>query len=105
MSYTFCHETLNAYQLAVPVARAMRAAKFARGDADLADQARRAAQSMVLNIAEGRAHTGKARLHHYAVAHGSAAELCAVLDLVDLPDREALQDQLRRVGLLLHRLR
>lgn len=105
MSYVFDHESLHAYQIAVPIARELRKAKFPPGDADLADQARRASQSMALNIAEGRARTGKSRLHHYAIAHGSAAELCAVLDLVEIPNHVELQVRLRRVGLLLHRLR
>ena len=100
----FGHETLAAYQQAVPVARWVRQVSWPRGDADLGDQARRAAASVVLNIAEGHAHTGKARLHHYRIARGSAAELCAVLDLVAPAGAAEQQEALRRVGVMLERL-
>ena len=50
-------------------------------DAKLADQLRRAAQSVVLNIAEGRGNdAGNARLR-FATACGSAKEVRAALSL------------------------
>ena len=50
-------------------------------DAKLADQLRRAAQSVVLNIAEGRGNdAGNARLR-FATACGSAKEVRAALHL------------------------
>ena len=50
-------------------------------DAKLADQLRRAAQSVVLNIAEGRGNdAGNARLR-FATACGSAKEVRAALDV------------------------
>ena len=45
--------------------------KVPSGYADLADQARRAAASGPLNLAEGAGRTGKARVNHYRIAHGS----------------------------------
>lgn len=52
---------------------------LARHDADLARQVRRAAASVVLNIAEGAERRGKDRLHHYRViAHFLCATLRAV---------------------------
>lgn len=42
---------------------------------------RRAAASVVLNIAEGTQRTGKDRLHHYRIAAGSAAEVRSALGL------------------------
>ena len=50
-------------------------------DRDLAQQARRAASSIALNLAEGSQRQGKDRLHHYRIAGGSAAELKAALRL------------------------
>ena len=103
MSY-FDHERLNVYTLAVDVARAVAAARFPRGDADLRDQAVRASRSVVLNIAEGCARGGGASKNHYRIALGSAAETCAAFDLASVTDSKALQDKLRRVGAMLSRL-
>jgi four helix bundle protein len=44
-------------------------------DRNLADQARRAATSVPLNLSEGRRRVGKDRLHLFRVAAGSAAEV------------------------------
>ena len=82
----------------------MRRARFPRGDADLKDQGVRCSGSTVLNIAEGRAHGGKAEQNHYRIALGSAAEACAVLDVVDLAGAHEQQQKLRRVGAMLNRM-
>ena len=53
-----------------------------KGHAELADQLRRAAQSVPQNIAEGcgrRSRADKAR--HYAIARGSAMECASHLDV------------------------
>jgi four helix bundle protein len=50
-------------------------------DRDLTDQIRRAAASVVLNIAEGAQRSGKDRLHCFRIAAGSAAEVRAGLTL------------------------
>ena len=47
----------------------------ARRDRALADQMRRAASSVPLNIAEGSRRTGRDRKHSYRIAAGSAHEL------------------------------
>ena len=60
---------------------------------------------MVLNLAEGAYRSGKDRQRHFRIAMGSAAETCAVLDLVDLPDGAARQAELRRVVAMLCKLR
>ncbi len=103
MSY-FDHERLDAYSLALDVARAVAAARFPRGDADLRDQAVRASRSVVLNIAEGCARGGAAGKNHFRIARGSAAETCAALDLATVADAGAMQDKLRRIGAMLSRL-
>jgi len=59
--------------------------RLPRGDSTLADQWRRAAMSVPLNIGEG---TGKAstaeRAHCYAVARGESMECGTILDVVRL---------------------
>ena len=103
--FRFAHETLDAYGLAVEVARWFRRAQWPRGSAHLKDQGCRAMESAVLNIAEGRSRGGeKAGANHLRIALGSAAEACAVLDLVDLDEAAAQQEKLRRVGVMLTRL-
>jgi len=54
-----------------------------KGHADLADQLRRAAQSVPQNIAEGCGRTTRAdKAKHYAIARGSAMESASHLDVM-----------------------
>jgi four helix bundle protein len=78
---------------------------IAKRDRDLADQMRRAANSVVLNIAEGARHFDGNRRKHYAIAHGSAFEVKAAVDVAkrwqiidDAPRTYATLDRL--LGLL-----
>ncbi|HUS28827.1 MAG TPA: four helix bundle protein [Kofleriaceae bacterium] len=48
-------------------------------DRDLADQIRRAASSVALNLGEGQRSEKGNKRKHYAVAHGSANEVRAAL--------------------------
>jgi len=50
-----------------------------RRDPSLAQQVRRAAASVSLNLSEGRRRTGKDRIHLWRVAAGSAEEVVASL--------------------------
>src|SRR5579883_211260 len=50
-------------------------------DKSLADQTRRAVQSVVLNIAESRKRRGRDRIHGFRVASGSGEEARAALRL------------------------
>ena len=53
-----------------------------RGHGDLADQLRRAGQSVPLNIAESEGRVGPAdKARTYAIARGSAMECLAILDV------------------------
>jgi four helix bundle protein len=61
-----------------PVVQAM-----ARMDKPLADQLRRAASSVPLNIAEGNGRAGNDRLHHFRIAAGSAREVRAALHVAE----------------------
>jgi four helix bundle protein len=58
-----------------------------KGNADLADQLRRAAQSIPQNIAEGCGRTTRAdKAKHYTIARGSAMECAAHLDVMKLDE-------------------
>ena len=50
-----------------------------RNDRDLADQIRRAASSVALNLAEGQRSLKGNKAKHYSIAHGSANEVLAAL--------------------------
>jgi four helix bundle protein len=54
-----------------------------RGQSKLADQFKRAAMSIPLNIAEAAGKVSPAEAaHHYAIARGSAMECSAILDVI-----------------------
>ena len=76
-------EKFHAHQVALEMAASLRPVLDALGrqDRDLASQLRRAAASVVLNIAEGSGRWGKDRVQHYRIAAGSAAEAKAALEL------------------------
>ncbi len=102
MSHTFDYKTLDMYKLAVTVSRWMRATPWPAGNAMLRDQGVRAADSVALNIAEGRMRGGlRAGRSHYRIALGSAGEAAAVLDLIDLDGGPEHQQLLRRIGAML----
>ena len=72
----------DAYDNAVEISRAMRdlVKAIKAHDADLADQAKRATQSIGLNVAEGRRRAGKDRLYAFRVALASTSEVRGALD-------------------------
>jgi len=104
VEHYFDHETLDVYKLALEVARACTGLRIPPGRSHLRDQLQRAADSVVLNIAEGRARGGDAGRNHYRIAAGSAAEACAALDLVGSPEAALEQPKLRRIGAMLRGL-
>lgn len=82
-----------------------------RGNAALADQLRRAAVSIPLNIAEAEGRTGAAdKARTYAIARGSAMECAAILDvcrtvgLVEEPTHRQGSELLGRVVTMLTKL-
>jgi four helix bundle protein len=81
------HEKLDVYQCAIEFLEIAFAvvARLPRGHAPLADQLRRAATSIPLNIAEAAGKTSSPdRAHFHAIARGSAMECGAILDVVRL---------------------
>ena len=93
------HEKLDVYQRSIEflAAALLIAEKLPRGQAPLADQFRRAAMSIPLNIAEGsgRAPGSADRARFRGIARGSAMECGAILDVVRLldvaPDADSAQ--------------
>lgn len=73
----------HVYDAALGLVSALRPTlgELMKSDRSLADQLRRAASSVVLNIAEGNRRTGKDRVHFFRIAAGSAAEVQAALDV------------------------
>jgi len=71
------------FEIALELIQALRPAvsAIALRDRDLAEQLRRAASSVPLNISEGARRTGKDRQHSYRIAAGSAAEASAALSV------------------------
>jgi four helix bundle protein len=65
--------------------RALRpvVANLKQYSADVAEQVERAASSVALNLAEGRRRHGRDPRRFFDMAHGSAGELRAALDVAD----------------------
>ncbi len=101
-----------AHELALRAAAMVfeRVGNVSNGCADLADQARRAAASVPLNLAEGAGRVGKARVNHYRIAYGSVREARTAVRLlvaVGAVEPRAGQDVaqvLDRVGAMCWRL-
>ena len=74
---------LVAYEVALETIGALRApvSVLEKTDRGLADQIRRAASSVVLNLQEGRGRMGKDRRQCWRIAAGSAREVRAALEV------------------------
>jgi four helix bundle protein len=95
---------LKIYDDMLDAVRAMRGvlAAIEKRDCDLARQLRRAASSVVLNVAEGSGSFGRMRTVRYRTALGSARETLACLRVAEafgyveaMP--EAVSDRMNRV--------
>ena len=85
------------------VSRAFRngLAGFAEGHAALADQLRRAALSVPLNIAEAAGRVSAADgARHYAIARGSAMEGAAIMDALLVLGAIAAREHQRAMDLI-----
>ena len=71
----------EAFEVAVELIAELRGvvALIVQHDRDLADQIKRAASSIPLNLAEGSRRVGRDRGHCFRIASGSAAEVRAAL--------------------------
>jgi four helix bundle protein len=74
---------LDVYGVSISLLRALAPLlkRLSTIDPKLEDQARRAAMSVSLNIAEARQRTGKDQRNRYRISLGSAAEVGAALDV------------------------
>ena len=76
MSFDVYDRSLDLIRTLAPLLRSLSAT-----DASLADQLRRAAQSVSLNISEANRRTLRDRRNRFRIALGSAAEVAACLDV------------------------
>jgi len=108
------HKKLKCYELALDVARSVPSTtkSWPRGTSYLIDQLRRAASSIVLNIAEGngRRLLGE-RKRFFSIARASATETSAIMDIaealayIDYSTYESVQDKLLQIVKILYKLR
>ncbi len=77
--------TFHAFEIALDAIRQLSEplAAISQRDPDLAQQIRRAAASMALNLSEGRRRQGRDRLHLWRIAAGSADEVVAGLRVAE----------------------
>ncbi|MBA2543656.1 MAG: four helix bundle protein [Deltaproteobacteria bacterium] len=73
------------YQVALDLVRALCpiVEQLRTNSSDLANQIERAGTSLVLNLGEGNRRAGKDRRRFFVMAHGSASEIRAGLDVAD----------------------
>jgi four helix bundle protein len=76
----------KSYEVSIDLIAALRPIIpiVARRDRNLADQLKRAASSVALNLAEGARYRDGNRGKHYNIAHGSANEVKAALDVAEV---------------------
>ena len=102
----------DALEVALQLVQALREPleELQRRERDLAGQARRAATSVALNVAEGGRRTGRDRNHQFKIAAGSASEVGAALRIaeawgyLDGASLGPINDLLDRLGAMLYRL-
>lgn len=77
--------TLVAFQVAIELVRELRpiVAELQKRDANLADQLRRAATSVVANLAEGQRRLKGNKQRAYEIAHGEAREVLGCLECAE----------------------
>jgi four helix bundle protein len=102
MAFDTYDRSLDLLRALAPVTERIRAR-----DAGLADQLKRAAQSVLLNIAEANRRRGKDRANRFRCALGEAAEVSAAVEAaivaeyveaIDVVDALALADRVRAMA-------
>ncbi len=103
MFQPFTHHKLDVYKVSLEFARWIHT--LVKMPYSLKDQALRASQSIVLNIAEGAAQrTSAMQKRHYRIALASAAECSAILDFLNPSSIERGKSFLFRIGCMLSKL-
>lgn len=97
-------ENLDAYRTAMDLNRLIASLDFPKHRTHLRDQGLRAADSVVLNIAEGmgRGMRTNAGRNHFRIARGSLLEVYAVLDMLGHAD--TYRERIRTLDKLLYGL-
>lgn len=98
------HERLDCYQLALALARWAAGAAIPPQRRHLRAQLVRAADGVVLGIAEGSGLSGDARRNHYRIALGSACEVAAIVDLLAPRDHAEVRERIARVAAMLTKM-
>ena len=98
------HERLDSYRLALELAHGAAAVAIPAQRKHLRDQIVRAADSVVLSIAEGSGLSGESRRHHYRIALGSACEVAAIVDLLAPSDRSEIHGRIVRIAAMLSQM-
>ncbi len=99
------HERLDVYRSALRIARWAAGLTIPFVRRHLRDQLIRAADSIVLNIAEGSgSQPGDARRNHFRIAAGSTAEVAAIIDLLGPRDAADRKEELRILAAMLVKL-
>jgi len=107
------HQKLNCYQKSLGVIRALlkEMSTWPSGHANLKDQAKRAAISASLNLAEGCGKVSpKDKRKFYAIARGSILEVSACIDIAHvltfLPEEKynAFQSELLQITRMISKL-
>ena len=110
----FNHQKLKCYEYSMEVAKRLPNLihGWPRGYAYLEDQLKRAASSIILNIAEGNAKTyPNERRRFFGIARGSAAEVSSIFDvtlalgLIDQKLYDYFQNLLIQTVKILYKLR
>lgn len=105
MTFDALEQSLNIVETFAAIAPKLRSRRKS-----LADEATRAAESVALNISEGRARAGLDRADYYRRAAGSANELTTALRiakaqrLITAAEHLAIEEPLDRVRAMLWRL-
>ena len=104
-------QRLDVYRASIDLLALTATITFPHKTGSLADQLRRAALSIPLNIAEGAGRTSEPdKARHYAIARGSAMECAAIIDSVhvlgglDDTEHERAIELVERIVAMLTRL-
>ena len=98
------HERLDCYRLALDLAHWSVAAAIPPQRKHLREQLVRAADGVVLAIAEGSGLSGDARRHHYRIALGSVCEVAAIADLLAPADHADVRGRIVRIAAMLSQM-
>ncbi len=102
MFQPFTHHKLDVYQVSLEFAQWIQSSVSI--PSSLKDQALRASQSIVLNIAEGAAQRTSPLQKRHCVSLASAAECSAILDLLNPRSVQHGKILLFRIGCMLKKL-